>query len=84
MKKTFYVVSYKQNNKTIYYTDKKETDLFSYETSDIFEAKRYTTYKKALNYVNNKKKHPVGLNPITDFEIHEIEITINELNVTKV
>lgn len=56
MTKTFYVVSYEENGVTKYYTDKKDTDLFAYETSDIFEAKLYVTYRKAENYVNNKKK----------------------------
>jgi hypothetical protein len=84
--KKFYVVSYEENGKTIYYTDKKDTDLFDYETSDIFEAKRYLTYRKAENYVNNKKKEVVsrGLTKsIKNFKIHEVEVTYNETKETK-
>ena len=83
--KQFYVVSYEENGVTKYYTDKKDTDLFAYETSDIFEAKRYVTYRKAENYVNNKKKEvETRGSSITNFKIHEIEITVNEIATTKV
>ena len=79
MTKTFYVVSYEENGVTKYYTDKKDTDLFAYETSDIFEAKRYVTYRKAENYVNNKKKevNTWMRKTIKNFKIHEVEVTYN-------
>lgn len=77
MTKTFYVVSYEENGVTKYYTDKKDTDLFAYETSDIFEAKRYVTYRKAENYVNNKKKevNTWMKKSIKNFKIHEVKVT---------
>lgn len=66
-----------ENGVTKYYTDKKNTDLFAYETADIFEAKRYKTYRKAENYVNNKKKEVSTWmkKTITNFKIHEVEVT---------
>lgn len=72
MTKKFYVVSYEENGVTKYYTDKKDTDLFAYETSDIFEAKRYVTYRKAENYVKNKKKevNTWMRKTIKNFKIH--------------
>ncbi|MBO7212074.1 MAG: hypothetical protein J6V44_13890 [Methanobrevibacter sp.] len=86
MTKKFYVVSYEENGKTIYYTDKKDTDLFAYETSDIFEAKRYVTYRKAENYVNNKKKevNTWMRKTIKNFKIHEVEVTYNVINTNEV
>jgi len=86
MTKTFYVVSYEENGVTKYYTDKKDTDLFAYETSDIFEAKRYVTYRKAENYVNNKKKevNTWMRKTIKNFKIHEVEVTYNITNTNEV
>ena len=86
MTKTFYVVSYEENGVTKYYTDKKDTDLFAYETSDIFEAKRYVTYRKAENYVNNKKKevNTWMRKTIKNFKIHEVEVTYNVTTTTEV
>lgn len=86
MTKTFYVVSYEENGVTKYYTDKKDTDLFAYETSDIFEAKRYVTYRKAENYVNNKKKSidTWMTKSIKNFKIHEVEVTYNVITANKV
>ena len=86
MTKTFYVVSYEENGVTKYYTDKKDTDLFAYETSDIFEAKRYVTYRKAENYVNNKKKevNTRMKKTIKNFKIHEVEVTYNVTNTNEV
>ncbi len=86
MTKTFYVVSYEENGVTKYYTDKKDTDLFAYETSDIFEAKRYVTYRKAENYVNNKKKevNTWMRKTIKNFKIHEVEVTYNVINTNEV
>ena len=81
MTKTFYVVSYEENGVTKYYTDKKDTDLFAYETSDIFEAKRYVTYRKAENYVNNKKKEvETRGSSITNFKINLVEVTYNVIS----
>lgn len=86
MTKTFYVVSYEENGVTKYYTDKKDTDLFAYETSDIFEAKRYVTYRKAENYVNNKKKevNTRMKKTIKNFKIHEVEVTYNVTTTNEV
>ena len=86
MTKKFYVVSYEENGVTKYYTDKKDTDLFAYETSDIFEAKRYVTYRKAENYVNNKKKevNTCMRKTIKNFKIHEVEVTYNVTTTTEV
>ena len=86
MTKKFYVVSYEENGVTKYYTDKKDTDLFAYETSDIFEAKRYVTYRKAENYVNNKKKevNTWMRKTIKNFKIHEVEVTYNVTKTTEV
>lgn len=86
MTKTFYVVSYEENSVTKYYTDKKDTDLFAYETSDIFEAKRYVTYRKAENYVNNKKKevNTRMKKTIKNFKIHEVEVTYNVTTTNEV
>lgn len=86
MTKTFYIVSYEENGVTKYYTDKKDTDLFAYETSDIFEAKRYVTYRKAENYVNNKKKevNTRMKKTIKNFKIHEVEVTYNVTTTTEV
>mgnify|MGYP003425686494 CR=1 FL=1 len=86
MTKTFYVVSYEENSVTKYYTDKKDTDLFAYETSDIFEAKRYVTYRKAENYVNNKKKevNTRMRKTIKNFKIHEVEVTYNVTTTNEV
>lgn len=86
MTKKFYVVSYEENDVTKYYTDKKETDLFRYETADIFEAKRYVTYRKAENYVNNKKKEVETWmkKSIKNFKIHEVEVTYNVINTNEV
>lgn len=85
MTKTFYVVSYEENGVTKYYTDKKDTDLFAYETSDIFEAKRYVTYRKAENYVNNKKKEVNTMKKtIKNFKIHEVEVTYNVTTTNEV
>ena len=86
MTKTFYVVSYEENGVTKYYTDKKDTDLFAYETSDIFEAKRYVTYRKAENYVNNKKKevNTWMRKTIKNFKIHEVEVTYNVTTTNEV
>lgn len=86
MTKTFYVVSYEENGVTKYYTDKKDTDLFAYETSDIFEAKRYVTYRKAENYVNNKKKevNTRMRKTIKNFKIHEVEVTYNVTTTNEV
>ena len=86
MTKTFYVVSYEENGVTKYYTDKKDTDLFAYETADIFEAKRYVTYRKAENYVNNKKKEVSTWirKTIKNFKIHEVEVTYNVTNTNEV
>ena len=79
--KQFYVVSYEENGVTKYYTDKKDTDLFAYETSDIFEAKRYVTYRKAENYVNNKKKEvETRGSSITNFKINLVEVTYNVIS----
>jgi hypothetical protein len=81
MTKKFYVVSYEENGVTKYYTDKKDTDLFAYETSDIFEAKRYVTYRKAENYVNNKKKEvETRGSSITNFKINLVEVTYNVIS----
>ena len=47
----------------------------------------YETYDKAMKLINLKKMDMVRHNlpgKFTDFEIHEIEITINENKVTKV
>lgn len=86
MTKTFYVVSYEENGVKKYYTDKKDTDLFAYETSDIFEAKRYVTYRKAENYVNNKKKevNTRMKKTIKNFKIHEVEVTYNVTTTNEV
>ena len=86
MTKKFYVVSYEENGVTKYYTDKKDTDLFAYETSDIFEAKRYVTYRKAENYVNNKKKevNTWMRKTIKNFKIHEVEVTYNVITTNEV
>lgn len=86
MTKKFYVVSYEENGVTKYYTDKKNTDLFAYETADIFEAKRYVTYRKAENYVNNKKKEVSTWirKTIKNFKIHEVEVTYNVTNTNEV
>lgn len=86
MTKKFYVVSYEENGVTKYYTDKKDTDLFAYETSDIFEAKRYMTYRKAENYVNNKKKSidTWMRKTIKNFKIHEVEVTYNVITTNEV
>ena len=86
MTKKCYVVSYEENGVTKYYTDKKDTDLFAYETSDIFEAKRYVTYRKAENYVNNKKKevNTWMKKTIKNFKIHEVEVTYNVITTTEV
>ena len=86
MTKTFYVVSYEENGVTKYYTDKKDTDLFAYETADIFEAKRYVTYRKAENYVNNKKKevNTRMKKTIKNFKIHEVEVTYNVTTTNEV
>ena len=85
MTKKFYVVSYEENGVTKYYTDKKDTDLFAYETSDIFEAKRYVTYRKAENYVNNKKKEVNTMQKtIKNFKIHEVEVTYNVTTTNEV
>ena len=86
MTKKFYVVSYEEHGVTKYYTDKKDTDLFAYETADIFEAKRYVTYRKAENYVNNKKKE-VSMwirKTIKNFKIHEVEVTYNVTTTNEV
>lgn len=48
--------------------------------------RRYETYDKAMKLINLKKRDMVRHNlpgKFTDFEIHEIEITINEIKVTK-
>lgn len=76
----------KKNSVTKYYTDKKDTDLFAYETSDIFEAKRYVTYRKAENYVNNKKKevNTRMRKTIKNFKIHEVEVTYNVTTTNEV
>ena len=86
MTKKFYVVSYEENGVTKYYTDKKDTDLFAYETADIFEAKRYVTYRKAENYVNNKKKEVNTRirKTIKNFKIHEVEVTYNVTTTNEV
>lgn len=86
MTKKFYVVSYEENGVTKYYTDKKDTDLFAYETSDIFEAKRYVTYRKAENYVNSKKKevNTWMRKTIKNFKIHEVEVTYNVTTTNEV
>lgn len=86
MTKKFYVVSYEENGVTKYYTDKKDTDLFAYETSDIFEAKRYVTYRKAENYVNNKNKevNTRMRKTIKNFKIHEVEVTYNVITTNEV
>ena len=86
MTKKFYVVSYEENGVTKYYTDKKDTDSFAYETSDIFEAKRYVTYRKAENYVNNKKKevNTWMRKTIKNFKIHEVEVTYNVTTTNEV
>lgn len=56
--------------------------MFAYETSDIFEAKRYVTYRKAENYVNNKKKevNTWRNKSIKNFKIHEVEVTYNVIS----
>lgn len=58
----------------------------AYETSDIFEAKRYVTYRKAENYVNNKKKevNTRMKKTIKNFKIHEVEVTYNVTNTNEV
>lgn len=86
MTKKLYVVSYEENGVTKYYTDKKDTDLFAYETSDIFEAKRYVTYRKAENYVKNKKKevNTWMRKTIKNFKIHEVEVTYNVITTNEV
>lgn len=85
MSKKFYVVSYEENGVTKYYTDKKDTDMFAYETSDIFEAKRYVTYRKAENYVNNKKKEVKNRgSSITNFKIKFVEVIYNVITTNEV
>lgn len=87
MKKTFYVVSYKDNGWFVYFAQIKNGSVVVDQTEDIFEARRYETYDKAMKLINLKKRNMVIHNlqgKFTDFEIHEIEISINENNVTKV
>ena len=85
MKKTFYVVSYVDyDGNTVYYTDNKND--FDYSTEDIFEAKRYETYRKAENYVNKKLKDCSTRDKyqkISNVKIHEVEITYNIISTTK-
>ena len=81
MTKKFYVVSYEENGVTKYYTDKKDTDLFAYETSDIFEAKRYVTYRKAENYVNNTTSE--RSKTIDEYSDKEVKMTQCELTFIK-
>ena len=87
MKKTFYIVSYKNNGWFVYFAQIKKSSIVVDQTEDIFEARRYETYESAMKLINLKKRDMVRHNlhgKFTDFEIHEIEITINENNVTKV
>lgn len=87
MKKTFYIVSYKVNGWFVYFAQIKRGSVVIDQTEDIFEARRYETYDKAMKPINLKKRDMVRHNmpgKFTDFEIHEIEISINENNVTKV
>ena len=87
MKKTFYIVSYKVNGWFVYFAQIKKSSIVIDQTEDIFEARRYETYESAMKLINLKKRDMVRHNlpgKFTDFEIHEIEININENNVTKV
>lgn len=88
MKKTFYIVSYKVNGSWfVYFAQIKKGSIVVDQTEDKFEARRYETYEKALKLINLKKRDMVKHNmpgKFTDFEIHEIEITLNEKNLTKV
>ena len=85
MTKTFYVVSYVDYYGTMgYYTDDSKLDYF---TTDIFEAKRYETYRKAENYVNKKLKDCETRDKyqkISNVKIHEVDVTYNETSITKV
>lgn len=87
MKKTFYIVSYKDNGWFVYFAQIKKGSIVVDQTEDIFEARRYETYESAMKLINHKKSVMVKHNmpgKFTDFEIHEIEITLNENKVTKV
>lgn len=87
MKKTFYVVSYKDNGWFVYFAQIKKSSIVIDQTEDIFEARRYETYESAMKLINLKKRDMVTHNlpgKFTDFEIHEIEITINDNKTTKV
>lgn len=87
MKKTFYVVRYKDNGWSGYFAQIKKGSVVVDQTEDIYEARRYETFDKAMKLINLKKRDMVRHNlpgKYTDFEIHEIEITINVNNVTKI
>lgn len=87
MKKTFYIVSYKDNGWFAYFAQIKKGSIVVDRTQDKFEARRYETYESAMKLINLRKRDMVRHNlqgKYTDFEIHEIEITLDEKNVTKV
>lgn len=70
----------------MYFAQIKKGSVIVDQTEDIYEARRYETYNKAMKLINLKKRNMVRHNlpgMFTDFEIHEIEITINENKVTK-
>ena len=87
MTKKFYVVSYKDGGWLVYFAQIKKGSIVVDQTEDIYEARRYETFDKAMKLINLKKRDMVRHNlpgKFTDFEIHEIEITINVNKVTKV
>lgn len=87
MTKKFYIVSYKDNGWSVYFAQIKKGSIVVDQTEDIYEARRYETFDKAMKLINLKKRDMVRHNlpgKFTDFEIHEIEITINVNKVTKI
>ena len=87
MTKKFYIVSYKDNGWSVYFAQIKKGSIVVDQTEDIYEARRYETFDKAMKLINLKKRYMVRHNlpgKFTDFEIHEIEITINVNKVTKI
>ena len=87
MTKKFYIVSYKDNGWSVYFAQIKKVSIVVDQTEDIYEARRYETFDKAMKLINLKKRDMVRHNlpgKFTDFEIHEIEITINVNKVTKI
>lgn len=77
-----YVVSYIKNGKDRMYYAVKNDSLCYYDTKNKFEAKPFVTERDAEIWVARMKAQKDSTE--SDYKIEEIEITINQHNVTNV